>query len=88
MVKAQIKHVRSNSASTLHHENGVKVADSSGTQPRASVVNAVAVTHSDHEIGVVGSADKIEVSQPDDGGSISWWEKLFGQKKRGADHHV
>lgn len=86
--KAQIKHVRSNSASTLHHENGGKVAEGSAAHQRPSVVNTVAVTDSDHEIAVVASTDKMEVPQLDDDGSLSWWERFVGRKKRGVEHHV
>lgn len=66
----------------------MKATESSGAQQRPSVVNTVAVTDSDHEIGVVRSTDKMESSQAADGGEVLWWEKLFRKKQSGAEHDV
>jgi hypothetical protein len=85
--KAQIKHVRSNSGSSLHHANGGNTTGASGTLQRATVVNSVAVTDSDHEMAVIGSTDTTD-DPKDDGGSLSWWGKLVVRRKTGVEHHV
>ncbi|KAG0647248.1 hypothetical protein D0Z07_7222 [Hyphodiscus hymeniophilus] len=85
--KAKIKSVRSNSASTVQNENGGKAAGPPGTQRRASLINTVAVSDSDRKIAVVGSTEKAD-NPPSEDGDLSWWEKVLGRKKRGAEHHV
>ena len=88
ILKAQIRHVRSSSTSTVLNENGGKVAGASKIQRRTSMVNTVAVTDSDYEIAAIGSTDKAEASPSDDDGDLSWWKKVLGRRKSGAEHHV
>jgi len=81
--KAQIKQVKSSSASTLHEHTGKEAA-----HQRPSVVSAVADSDSgrgkdeSHQIAVVASEGKSEISES------SWWERTIGRKKQGVEHHV
>jgi hypothetical protein len=90
--KAQIKQVKSPSASTLHEHTG-KEGLSSATHQGPSVVSAVADSGSgreedeNHHIAVVASAGKPETPEPSED-SLSWWERVIGRKKGGVEHHV
>ena len=86
--KAQIRHVRSHSASNVLNENVRKVAGPLGTQQRASVIDTVAVTDSDQETIPIGSTEKPEVEPQVNICERSWWEKVLLRRKRGTEHQV
>ena len=83
--KAQIQHIRSNSASTPHHVNGGNTTGASGAQQRAVVVNTVAVTDSDHEMVVIGSDGTQRTIQKMMTVRCLGGENLCGARRRGLN---
>lgn len=93
--RAQVKHIRSGSASGLQERLGKQLSSSS---QGASAINDVAVTDSDsgrgrgkddsHQTMVVGSTDRAEPSESGNEKLLSWWERVFGRKKQGIENHV